>query len=247
MRVLKQSTARDLMVFMTDSADHVTGKTGLTLAITASKNGGAFSSISPTVTDRGSGWYSVALTTTHTNTLGDLALHVTASGADPTDLLVDVVAYDPQSATNLGLSKFTDIETDTQDIQSRLPAALVSGRIDASVGAMAANVMTAAAAAADLTTELQSGLATAASIAALNNLSTTDVSGAVWNAPTGDYTTPDTLGGEINDLMLDVIAIKAKTDSLTFTVAGHVDANIQYVNDIAVTGDGETGTEWGPA
>lgn len=30
------------------------------------------------------------------------------------------------------------IETDTQDIQARLPAALVSGRIDASVGAMAA-------------------------------------------------------------------------------------------------------------
>jgi hypothetical protein len=63
------------------------------------------------------------------------------------------------------------IETDTQDLQARTPAALVGGRMDASVGAMAANVMTAAAAAADLTTELQSGLATAASIAALNNLS----------------------------------------------------------------------------
>lgn len=39
----------------------------------------------------------------------------------------------------------TDVETDTADIQSRLPAALVSGRIDASTGAMAANVVTAAA------------------------------------------------------------------------------------------------------
>lgn len=39
----------------------------------------------------------------------------------------------------------TDVETDTADIQSRLPAALVSGRIDASVGAMAANTLTAAA------------------------------------------------------------------------------------------------------
>lgn len=38
-----------------------------------------------------------------------------------------------------------DIIGDTNDIQSRLPAALVGGRIDSSVGAMAANVVTAAA------------------------------------------------------------------------------------------------------
>lgn len=47
-----------------------------------------------------------------------------------------------------------EIETDTQDIQGRLPAALVSGRMDASVGAMAANVVTAAALAADAGTEI---------------------------------------------------------------------------------------------
>ncbi len=41
-------------------------------------------------------------------------------------------------------------------------------------------------------------------------------------------------------------AIKAKTDSLTFTVAGLADTNIQRVNDVAVTGDGQPGTEWGP-
>lgn len=43
-----------------------------------------------------------------------------------------------------------------------------------------------------------------------------------------------------------VDAIKAKTDSLTFTVAGQVDANIQYVNDVVVTGTGAVGDEWGP-
>lgn len=41
-------------------------------------------------------------------------------------------------------------------------------------------------------------------------------------------------------------AIKVKTDSLTFTVAGQVDANIQYVNDVQVTGTGASGDEWGP-
>lgn len=44
----------------------------------------------------------------------------------------------------------------------------------------------------------------------------------------------------------DVAAIKAKTDALTFTVSGQVDANIQYVNDVEVTGTGAVGDEWGP-
>jgi hypothetical protein len=47
----------------------------------------------------------------------------------------------------------TDVETDTADIQTRLPAALVSGRMDASVGAMAADVITAAAVASDANVE----------------------------------------------------------------------------------------------
>lgn len=36
----------------------------------------------------------------------------------------------------------------------------------------------------------------------------------------------------------DVTAIKAKTDSLTFTVAGNVDANMQRINDVVLTGNG---------
>lgn len=66
-------------------------------------------------------------------------------------------------------SAVTTLQTDVDDIQARLPAALVSGRMDSSVGAMAANVMTAAAAAADLTTELQAGLATSAALATVQS------------------------------------------------------------------------------
>lgn len=102
MRWLKLTTARDISVFMADSADHVTGKTGLTLTITAGKAGAAFASITPTVTERGSGWYTLSLTASHTDTLGDLAFHVTASGADPSDFVAQVVAMDFTSAT-LGL------------------------------------------------------------------------------------------------------------------------------------------------
>jgi hypothetical protein len=85
-------------------------------------------------------------------------------------------------------TQLSGIQTDTNDIQTRIPAALVSGRIDATVGAMQANVMTAAAAAADLTTELQSGLATAAALT--------------------------TVEGKIDTVDTVVDAIQAKTDAL---------------------------------
>lgn len=44
----------------------------------------------------------------------------------------------------------------------------------------------------------------------------------------------------------EVAAIKTQTDKFVFTVANVVDANIQRVNDVALTGDG-SGTPWGPA
>lgn len=56
------------------------------------------------------------------------------------------------------------VDTEIADIQARLPAALVGGRIDASVGAMAANTLTASALATDAVTEIQSGLATSAAL-----------------------------------------------------------------------------------
>lgn len=158
MRKIKQATAKNVMVLMVDAVDHITGKPGLSLTITASKDGAAFASIAPTVTERGNGWYSLALTAAHTNTLGDLALHVTGASADPMDVVLLVEA----------------------------------GSTDA-----------------DVSTRLASA----------------------------SYTAPDNAG---------IASIHAKTDQLAFT-AGHVDANIHAVNDVPVTGDGQPGTEWGPA
>ena len=42
----------------------------------------------------------------------------------------------------------------------------------------------------------------------------------------------------VNTVDTVVDAIKAQTDKLTFTVANQVDANIQSINDVALTGDG---------
>lgn len=98
--------------------------------------------------------------------------------ADTGDLAtVATLPFTPENAVDtyeiLAIRKDGNVATilaDTNDIQTRIPAALVSGRIDASVGAMAANVMTAAAAASDLTTELQNGLATAAALATVDGI-----------------------------------------------------------------------------
>lgn len=75
------------------------------------------------------------------------------------------------------------------------------------------------------------------------------VTGAI-NTAAGTITTLDALDtaqdSQHSTTQTATTAIKAKTDSLTFTVAGQVDANIQYVNDVQVTGTGASGDEWGP-
>ncbi len=51
---------------------------------------------------------------------------------------------------------------------------------------------------------------------------------------------------KVEVMQIDVDAIQAKTDNLTFTVPNVLDANIQYVNDVEVDGTGAEGNEWGP-
>jgi len=121
------------MVLMVQSSDHITGLTGATLTITESKNGAAFASISPTVTERGNGWYNVALTSSHTDTIGDLAVHITASGGDPSDFSCQIVAYDQTDATALGLSNL-----DTT-ISSRLAAGSYTAPDNASIASILTN------------------------------------------------------------------------------------------------------------
>lgn len=105
---------------------------------------------------------------------------------------MDIAAVKTQTAA---------IEADTQDLQARTPAALVAGRIDASVGAMATDVLTSTALNTNAVTEIQSGLATAASITALNNLSAAQV-----NAEMLDVLVTDTFA--------EVTTIPAATSSL---------------------------------
>jgi hypothetical protein len=101
-------------------------------------------------------------------------------------------------------------------------------------------------------------LATQASVNTIDDLLDTEIPAlttAVADLPTNAELA--TALGTADDAVLTQIAlvktetdkiasIKTKTDSLTFTVAGQVDANIESVNAVTVQGDGQPGTEWGP-
>lgn len=91
------------------------------------------------------------------------------------------------------------------------------------------------------------------------------VAAAVWDASQASHTTSGSFGEiateiasvlvDTNELQTDltnggrldllVDAIKAKTDPLTYTVANVLDANVQRINDVVITGDGQAGTEFG--
>jgi hypothetical protein len=127
------------------------------------------------------------------------------------------------------------IETDTQDLQARLPAALVGGRMDASVGAMAAGVVTASAVAtgaidADaLAADAGTEIGTAVWASATRSL--TDKAGfalsaagiqAIWDALTSALTTV----GSIGKLLVDYldIAVSSRFDGSLYQAPLDADA-----------------------
>jgi hypothetical protein len=63
----------------------------------------------------------------------------------------------------------------------------------------------------------------------------TDMRGTDSAATASALTTVDTV----------VDAIKVKTDSLTFTSGTDLDCNVQKINDVTITGNGQSGTEFG--
>ncbi len=126
-----------------------------------------------------------------------------SAGAAVSDILTD-------TGTTLQ-GELDGIQSDTEDIQSRLPAALVSGRIDASVGAMATDTVTAAALAASAVSEIQSGLSTldAAAVRTAVGLASANLDTQISTLATASNLA--TVAGYIDT---EILAIKAKTDNL---------------------------------
>jgi hypothetical protein len=113
-----------------------------------------------------------------------------------------------------------NLDTQLSGISGKLPAALVGGRIDASVGAMANNVMTASATAADYVSEIGGGGSSASAVvAALYAQAATDpldVNVVGWNGAAVD---PLQDAAEIADTLLSV-------NNIDYLVTGTVGANI---------------------
>lgn len=107
----------------------------------------------------GNGYHTYAPAQAETN--GNLfAGTFTGSGAVPSSVQIwtsfPQTTDNPASLPNSGA--LTTLQADTDDIQTRLPAALVGGRMDSSIGAMAANVLTSAATAADFKSAVATAL-----------------------------------------------------------------------------------------
>jgi hypothetical protein len=73
----------------------------------------------------------------------------------------------------------------------------------------------------------------------------TDVDGVVTKL-TSVETDVDTVLTRVTSIDTKVTAIQAQTTQFAFTQSGVVDANIQYVNDVAVQGTGTTTDTWRP-
>ena len=99
----QNSTSYPIVFFMADSTDHNTGKTGLSPTVQLSKNGAGFGAALGAVSEIGLGFYSLAGNATDRNTLGPLIMVATATGADTSQAVMNIVLYDPYDA-NLGLT-----------------------------------------------------------------------------------------------------------------------------------------------
>lgn len=186
---LRQSTASQeiLLGRFVDSTDGNTEETGLTIANTdikifksgattlANKNSGGATHIS-------NGLYYAVLDATDTDTIGNLEVHVHVAGALSVRnvfTVLDEAVYDALFGT-VALATATNITAGTITTVTNVTT----------VNGLAANVITAAATAADFTTEIQSGLATAAALATVDGVvdsilvDTTAMKGATFDTST---------------------------------------------------------------
>lgn len=147
------TSGTDIVFLMVSSTDHVSPITGISPTVTIRKNQGSFASPAGTVSEIAKGWYKISGTglATDTNTVGPLVLNATGTGADPTDNVYNVVAYNPGDATRLGLSQLPSTGTiitagtgsnqlSVSNGQVLIQTGTSAGQIDATSGVVKANI-----------------------------------------------------------------------------------------------------------
>lgn len=177
-------------------------------------------------------------------TVANRTLDVTATGGAGIDLANVENQGSTLALSGTTIKTATDVETDTQDIQSRLPAALVSGRMDSSTGAMAAAVLTAAAIATDAITAAKiaadaigaSELAADAVTEIQSGLSTLTAAGVRTAVGLGSANLDTQLAAIASYIDTEVMAIKDKTDLIPGTIDGKTFAQLVTLIAAAVLG-----------
>ena len=157
-----------------------------------------------------------------------------ATNMVPVNIYIELDSVDYQSATNFGLSKFADIETDTQDIQSRLPSALIGGRMNATVGEFQAGLVPANFAALGIGASgsiLVVGTVDELGATALDANGLQDViANATWNSLTTATWATDSFGKH-------VLISAGANRTVSVNVSNHVAANIhQLQTGVIVSG-----------
>jgi len=211
---LRQSTAVDVLIGpFVDSTDGDAEETGLTISqadVLLSKNGQpvAQKNDNTTCAADADGFYNCELDATDTNTVGQLTLYVHEAGALAVRhdyQVVEEAVYDISFAASA---------TGAVPVASIAANAITATAINA-------DAFTAAKFAADVTTEFQSGLATAAALDTVDNFLDTEVAAILAAVDTEVAAIITTLGTPAGvSLAADIAAIEAQTDDIGAAGAG---------------------------
>lgn len=212
--------------------DSATGgiKSGVTWTVRRCIDG-TFAAATGTATEDGTaGWYKFALSQADTNG-NNIGFNFTGTGAVPQT--VNIITDGSPPDINLKNAAGTAVTLDANNVLN------VSSKYWAGTAITATSIPVATAAGA------AGGLFIAGTNAATTI--TTGLTTTFTGNLTGSVASVTGAVGSVTGLTAsDVNAIKVQTDKFVFTVANQVDANIQSVNDVAVTGVGTAGSPWGP-
>lgn len=222
----KRATAFIMYVGLPSQASPATMQSNPTIAsgdFKVSKDGGALANLTnlPAVTPASSKMVQLSLTGTEMTADNVTIVCSDASGSEWSDVLINI---------HTAAQQFDDLATQTS-------VNTIDDLLDTEIGTLT----TAAAAIQAKTDNLPSDPADQSLLIAATDAILTAVGDVPTNAELA------TALGTADDAVLTQIAlVKAKTDSLTFTVAGQVDANIKSVAGTTVTGTGTEVDPWGP-
>lgn len=268
---IKNTAYRVTFPILDADGDLVTGASGLDSEV--SKDAGTFVDCTNEATEiaTASGMYYLDLTSTEmnadcvaiivkTSTSGAKTVPIVLYPQESGDIKVDIQSFGGTDGTfaggrpevNMTHIAGASVSTSTAqlgvNVVNAAGTAWLSGAITAA--SIAPDAIGASELAADAVAEIQSGLMLASSytapLSAAGTRTALGMASANLDTQLGLLATAANLATLTGYVDTEVAAIKAKTDSLTFTVAGQLDANIQYVNDVQVNGTGTAGNPWSP-